>query len=82
MSQFIGILLLVTLISVLVFGTYLIIRFIWRVLSLFWDQLTSGPPSRIRYYDDLEPFNPATGYPMLTDCVDVGGNDSSVIGGI
>jgi hypothetical protein len=82
MSDLIGILLLITLITFLTFGAYIIIRFIWRVLSLVWDQITSGPPSPRLYYDEPEPFNPATGYPMLTDCVDVGGNDSSVIGGI
>lgn len=33
------------------------------------------------FYEDTS-FNPATGLPMLTDTMDVGGNDSSYIGGI
>lgn len=33
------------------------------------------------FYEDAS-FNPATGLPMLTATMDVGGNDSSVIGGI
>lgn len=37
---------------------------------------------RRNYFDEDEPFNPATGLPMLTDTIDVGGNDSSAIGGI
>ncbi|MDP3819803.1 MAG: hypothetical protein Q8Q57_12490 [Methylotenera sp.] len=37
---------------------------------------------RRNHFDEDEPFNPATGLPMLTDTTDIGGNDSSVIGGI
>lgn len=37
---------------------------------------------RRNHSDEDEPFNPATGLPMLTETMDLGGNDSSVIGGI
>lgn len=37
---------------------------------------------RRTYFDVGESFNPATGLPMLTDTMDIGGNDASVIGGI
>lgn len=33
------------------------------------------------FYEDTS-FNPATGMPMLTDTVDIGGNDCSCVGGI
>lgn len=37
---------------------------------------------RRNHFDEDEPFNPATGLPMLTETMDVGGNDSSVTSGI
>lgn len=46
------------------------------------DKLRPKQSQRLNDSDEETTYNPSTGLPMLTDCMDIGGNDCSCIGEI